>query len=168
MYSEVNTPLTIDASGISGTHPIALATILGDGCRPTTAPLPIAQATRPVTAGAERIPIAVLPDRRDQALDRSGWRFTHMPSGEYRDSITASRLQRLGVVAGWPDLQFAGPDQKMVFLELKRRGGRLSEAQAAMRAHLRTGFAYLATSDIDLAIEWLKQHGVLRGGFTVQ
>ena len=48
-----------------------------------------------------------------------------------------SRLQRLGVVAGWPDLQFAGPDQKMVFLELKRRGGRLSEAQAAMRAHLR-------------------------------
>jgi hypothetical protein len=60
-----------------------------------------------------------------------------MPSGEYRDSITASRLQRLGVVAGWPDLQFAGPDRKMVFLELKRRGGRLSEAQAAMRAHLR-------------------------------
>ena len=38
VYSEVNTPLTIDASGISGTHPIALATILGDGCRPTTAP----------------------------------------------------------------------------------------------------------------------------------
>jgi hypothetical protein len=40
---------------------------------------------------------------------------------------------------------------------------------AAMRAHLRDcSFAYLATSDIDLAIEWLKQHGVLRGGFTVQ
>jgi len=38
-----------------------------------------------------------------------------------------------------------------------------------MRAHLRDcSFAYLATSDIDLAIEWLKQHGVLRGGFTVQ
>ena len=27
--------ITIDASGISGTHPIALATILGDGCRPS-------------------------------------------------------------------------------------------------------------------------------------
>ena len=63
-----------------------------------------------------------------------------MPSGEYRDSITASRSEA-------------------------RRRRRL----AAMRAHLRDcGFAYLATSDIDLAIEWLKQHGVLRGGFTVQ
>ena len=70
---------------------------------------------------------------------------------------------------GWPDLQFAGPDRQMVFLELKRRGGRLSEARAAMREHLRgCGFAYLCTDDIDLAIEWLKQHGVLRGGFTVQ
>jgi hypothetical protein len=97
------------------------------------------------------------------------WRFTHVPLGEYRDSVTAAWLQRLGVVAGWPDLQFAGPDRQMVFLELKRRGGRLSEAQAAIRARLRDcGFAYLATSDIDLAIEWLKQHGVLRGGFTVQ
>jgi hypothetical protein len=30
------------------------------------------------------------------------------------------------------------------------------------------GFAYLCTDDIDLAIEWLKQHGVLRGGISVQ
>jgi hypothetical protein len=32
------------------------------------------------------------------------WRFTHIASGEYRDPVTAGRLQRLGVVAGWPDL----------------------------------------------------------------
>ena len=37
VYSEVNTPLTIDASGICGTHPIALATILGEPA--TTAPV---------------------------------------------------------------------------------------------------------------------------------
>jgi len=37
---------------------------------------------------------------------------------------------------GWPDLQFAGPGGRMAFLELKRRGGRLNEAQAAMRDHL--------------------------------
>ena len=134
-------PLTIDASGISGTHPIALATILGDGCRPTTAPLPIAQATRPVTAGAERIPIAVLPDRRDQALDRSAvavhsHAIRRIPRFDHREQVAEARRRR-----------------------------RL----AAMRAHLRDcGSAYLATSDIDLAIEWLKQHGVLRGGFTVQ
>ena len=85
-----------------------------------------------------------------------------MPSGEYRDSVTAGRLSRLGVVAGWPDLQFTGPDRKMVFLELKSRRGRLSLAQAAMREHLK------GTDSVDVAIEWLKAHGVLRGGFTVQ
>ena len=92
------------------------------------------------------------------------WRFTHMPAGEHRNSITASRLQRTG-----PDLQFAGPNRKMVFLELKRCGGRLSEAQQAMREHLKgCGFTYLCTDSVEVAIEWLKQHGVLRGGFTVQ
>jgi hypothetical protein len=33
------------------------------------------------------------------------WRFTHVPLGEIRDPMTAARLKRLGVVAGWPDLQ---------------------------------------------------------------
>ena len=57
----------------------------------------------------------------------------------------------------------------MVFLELKRRGGRLSESQAAMREHLEgCGFDYLCTDNVDHAIEWLKHHGILRGGFTVQ
>ena len=61
------------------------------------------------------------------------WRFTHVPLGEYRDSITARRLQRLGVVAGWPDLHVRRASARMVFLELKRRGGRLSAAQQVMR-----------------------------------
>jgi hypothetical protein len=58
----------------------------------------------------------------------------------------------------------------MVFLELKRPGtGRLSEAQDAMRDHLeRCGFAYLCTDSVDVAISWLKQHGVLRDRFAVQ
>ena len=65
------------------------------------------------------------------------WRFCHVPNGELRSAATAGRLQRLGVVAGWPDLQFAGPGARMAFLELKRRGsGRLSESQQAMRDHL--------------------------------
>lgn len=97
------------------------------------------------------------------------WRFTHVPLGEYRDSIAAGRLKRLGTMPGWPDLMFAGPDREMVFLELKRRGGRLSESQAAMKRHLEDcGFPYLCTDSVDQAIEWLKQHSVLRGGFSVQ
>jgi hypothetical protein len=97
------------------------------------------------------------------------WRFTHMPAGEYRDPATAGRLQRLGVVSGWPDLQFAGPGARMAFLELKRRGGRLSESQAAMREHLEgCGFDYCCTDSVDQAIAWLKAHGILRGGISVQ
>ena len=53
------------------------------------------------------------------------------------------------------------------FLELKRRGGRLSEPQAAMRDHVQAcGFNYLCTDSVEVAIAWLKQHGILRGGFT--
>jgi hypothetical protein len=67
------------------------------------------------------------------------------------------------------DLQFAGPDRQMVFLELKRRGGRLSESQAAMKRHLEgCGFPYLCTDSVDVAIEWLKGWGVLRSGIHVQ
>ncbi|XIA64896.1 hypothetical protein ACFIOY_40160 [Bradyrhizobium sp. TZ2] len=52
---------------------------------------------------------------------------------------------------------------------LKRRGGRLSEAQAAMRADLEAGgFDYLCTDNVDQATDWPKAAGVLRGGFTVQ
>ena len=93
-----------------------------------------------------------------------------MPLGEYRDPATAGGLQRLGAVGGWPDLQFAGPERQMFFLELKRRGsGRLSAAQEAMRDHLQAcGFAYLCTDSVDEAIAALKAAGILRGGFNVQ
>jgi hypothetical protein len=88
-----------------------------------------------------------------------------------RDKITASRqLRRLGTQPGWPNLQFAGPDRRMVFLELKRRGsGRQSAAQTAMRDHLvRSGFAYLCTASVDEAIAFLKERSILRGRFDVQ
>ena len=38
-----------------------------------------------------------------------------------------------------------------------------------MREHLeRIGFAYLCTDSVDHAIAWLKDAGILRGGFRVQ
>jgi hypothetical protein len=65
-----------------------------------------------------------------------GWIYTHIASGEKRDMETAARLKRMGVVAGWPDLQFFGPQGQVCFVELKAKGGRLSEAQAAVASHL--------------------------------
>jgi hypothetical protein len=33
-----------------------------------------------------------------------GWIYTHIASGEKRDQVTAARLNRMGVTAGFPDL----------------------------------------------------------------
>ena len=58
-------------------------------------------------------------------LDRwasPGWRFTHFPSGELRNKITAARLQRMGLNPGWPDFILLSPAALAHFLELKRRG----------------------------------------------
>jgi hypothetical protein len=38
-----------------------------------------------------------------------------------------------------------------------------------MRDHVQAcGFNCLCTDNVDEAIDWLKQHGILRGGITVQ
>jgi hypothetical protein len=57
------------------------------------------------------------------------WIFTHIANGEKRDAVTAARLKRMGVTAGFPDLVFFGPAGQVCFVELKAKGGRLSEAQ---------------------------------------
>jgi hypothetical protein len=90
------------------------------------------------------------------------WEWTHVPLGEKRHIATAKRLKRMGVRPGWPDFLFAGPNAKLVWLELKRRGNRLSEEQERIEEHLRAcGFDYLVTDHVDEAISWLKGLGIL-------
>lgn len=98
------------------------------------------------------------------------WRYTHLPLGEYRHPATAARLKRMGVCPGWLDFQFAGPDRRMFFLELKRRGsGRLSDDQADMVSHLAAcGFAVLVTDSVNDAVATLKQLGILPSTIEVQ
>jgi hypothetical protein len=64
------------------------------------------------------------------------WIFTHIASGEKRDQVTAARLKRMGVTAGFPDLMFIGPNGVVCWVELKAKGGRLSAAQAEVASHL--------------------------------
>jgi hypothetical protein len=64
-----------------------------------------------------------------------GWIWTHLPMGERRDAVTGARLKRMGTQPGWPDLLLippllGGDKARPHFLELKRRGGRLTEHQA--------------------------------------
>ena len=97
------------------------------------------------------------------------WEFTHLPLGEKRNVVTAARLKRMGVMPGWPDFFFCGPNRSMLWLELKRKGNSLSEAQKKIAAHLRQcGFEYLVTDNVNEAIAWLKTHGVLPSTIRVQ
>lgn len=98
-----------------------------------------------------------------------GWHFTHIASGEYRDKITAGRLKRMGVMPGWPDLIFLGPDKRVLFVELKRRGETPSEAQQHIAfCIIAAGHSYFWSDDIKLTIERLQQIGVLSDRVEVQ
>jgi hypothetical protein len=108
------------------------------------------------------------------------WRFTHLPLGEHREhrinrkgrrfSPSGGRLKRMGVVPGWPDFVFAGPNKHVVWLELKRkRLGRVSAEQSEIGAHLEaSGFDFLITDDVGKAVRWLCDLGVLSASIEVQ
>jgi hypothetical protein len=98
-----------------------------------------------------------------------GWIYTHIASGEKRDQVTAARLKRMGVTAGFPDLVFFGPRGEVCWIELKARCGRLSEAQADVASHLvAAGHGYLCSSDYRDVVETLKSWGLVRSGVHVQ
>jgi hypothetical protein len=93
-----------------------------------------------------------------------GWRFTHIASGEYRAKATAGRLKRMGVVPGWADLILLSPGALAHFLELKRRGEKLSEDQEDFADYCAAhGYPFVVTDDFRVALATLKQWGAVRG-----
>jgi hypothetical protein len=100
-------------------------------------------------------------------LDRwasPGWRFTHFPSGELRDKITAQRLRRMGVKAGWPDFILLSPTRLAHFLELKRRGETLSDNQEDFAAWCAAhNYPFACCDDFNAALATLREWGAVRG-----
>lgn len=92
------------------------------------------------------------------------WRWTHIPLGEYRPPATAARLQRMGVMPGWPDFILLSPAGVAHFLELKRsKGGRLSPAQADFTEWcIEHGVACEVRYRFDDALQQLKAWGAVR------
>ena len=91
------------------------------------------------------------------------WEFTHPASGEHRDRRTAAKLKAMGTGPGWPDLILVSPTGVFHGLELKRKGGKLNEAQRAF--HLRAygrDWKVTHTDDFDEALAVLKNWGCLR------
>jgi len=93
------------------------------------------------------------------------WLYTAMPMGEKRDPLTAILLHRMGVMRGYPDLVFFGPQSRVAWLELKRPGGggRLSDDQEERSQQLvARGHDFLCTNDYDSALDWLRDRGIVR------
>lgn len=53
----------------------------------------------------------------------------HCPNGERRDARTAAKLKSMGTRAGVPDLGLPLPSGRMLWLEIKAPGGKLSISQ---------------------------------------
>src|SRR5262245_54093976 len=93
-----------------------------------------------------------------------GWRWTHIASGEWRHPQTAMRLKRMGVQVAWPDLILLSPiPSKTHFLELKRRGQKLSVYQQSFRQWCLDNEVQHAWADnYKDAIDILKNWGAVR------
>jgi hypothetical protein len=100
------------------------------------------------------------------------WIWTHLPFGEHRTAITGARLKRLGTQPGWPDFIFLAPleyGRRPFFLELKRRGAKLTEHQAGFALWCQLNDCpHAVTSDYETAVKILQGWGALRMGVNVQ
>jgi hypothetical protein len=106
-----------------------------------------------------------------------GWRWSHFPAGEYRHPATAMRLKRMGVQVGWPDFILLAPIQTFEdlhefggvhFLELKRKGSKLSEWQQSFSEFcVLNGYPYFWCDNYKDAINKLKAWGAVKASVSV-
>lgn len=88
----------------------------------------------------------------------------HIPNGGSRNAIEAAHLKRQGVKAGVPDLclPVARGGHHGLYIELKRKGGRLSASQRAWIENLRAqGYAAAVCYGFREAVDMLE--GYLSG-----
>jgi hypothetical protein len=86
--------------------------------------------------------------------------FFHVPNGGLRSKAEASRLTALGVVPGVPDLVILLPNNKTLFVELKKQDGVVSKLQSLFHEKLITmGFPLLVlrTDRPQTAVDLLSQ-----------
>lgn len=91
------------------------------------------------------------------------WQWWHTPNGERRDAATGAKLKSMGVMPGVPDLVLVSPAGVFHGLELKAKGGTLSDAQARFQIWAAAnGVAYSVADDFDQALAVLKAWGAVR------
>lgn len=94
--------------------------------------------------------------------------FFHVPNGGHRSKRQAALFKAMGVLAGVNDLIFLAAPQKAIFIEMKAKGGSISDNQASFHRRLKDfGFESHTVSAatpheaIDKVNDILKGHGVL-------
>jgi hypothetical protein len=86
-----------------------------------------------------------------------------VPNGGARHIRVAVKLKAEGVRRGVPDLHIMMPGARLVYLEMKIKGGSLSPDQKAFRDLARSlGFEWGMAKTLDEAIEFLATVGALR------
>jgi hypothetical protein len=89
--------------------------------------------------------------------------YFHPANGSLVSPSARMYFARLGVYPGVPDLCFVLPDKTVAFMEIKREGGRLNEAQQAFQARCALlGLKYSICRSINDAEEVLSSWGALR------
>ena len=96
----------------------------------------------------------------DHALPDWEWRFL---SSKAKDAREGAILKIMGVVPFWPDFILISPQGSVRYLEVKRKGGKLSAGQEEFRErNVRRGIPYAVASTIDEALVALSELGCLR------
>lgn len=86
--------------------------------------------------------------------------WTHFPAGEARTAITGARLKRMGTQKGWADYLIVH-DGRLIGLELKAPGGRISPEQRAFGdALVANGFSWSIVRSLDEVETFLRGEGV--------
>lgn len=92
-----------------------------------------------------------------------GWNWTHIGHGGKRSIQTATMMKRSGQQPGWSDFILLSPHALAHFLELKRKGGVISDAQQAFANYCNTyGYPHAVVFGFDDAIAVLKHWRVVR------
>jgi cellobiose-specific phosphotransferase system component IIB len=153
-----------DAFVIVGRHTYRLAS--RDAIMPRVLPLfakrPKACKQAPTPGPSEtQIQIAVIDHLRYGAAN--GWKYWHTPNGGLRDKREAAKLRAMGVLPGVPDLVLISPQGKFHGLELKRKGGTLSEEQRLFHAFAKgMGWPVAEADTLDGALDVLRMWGALK------
>lgn len=86
-----------------------------------------------------------------------------IPNGGLRHPIVGKLLKEEGLLPGSPDLVFALHRGLVAWLEMKKRGGVLSDVQLGMKAKLRRlDHQWAMAESVDEALDELNRMGVLR------